>query len=161
MTFPHPLMAREDGILCVGGDLNAERLRLAYSFGIFPWYNPGTTVMWWFPNPRMVLFPEELKVSKSMRPYFNQKKYHCTYDKCFEQVINNCRNIQRKGQDGTWISIEMMEAYIQLHREGLAHSVEVWDRENKLVGGLYGISVGKIFSENPCFPLNPTPPSLH
>jgi leucyl/phenylalanyl-tRNA--protein transferase len=135
----------EEGIVAVGGDLSVERLILAYSRGIFPWYSSDRSpILWWSPNPRFVLFPENLIVSKSMRPYFNQNKFKVTWDQNFEDVIKNCQKIDREDQPGTWITSKMLAAYIQLHKKGYAHSVEVW-LENELVGGLYGISLGKVF----------------
>jgi len=145
ISFPHPELANEDGILAVGGDLSQERLLLAYSIGLFPWFNPDDPILWWSPDPRFVLYPDELKVSKSMRPYFNQKKFHITIDQHFREVIIACQQQRRRGQGGgTWITNDMVEAYCQLHEEGYAHSVEVW-QEEELVGGLYGVSLGKIF----------------
>ena len=145
IAFPHPELANEDGILAVGGDLSVERLLLAYRMGIFPWFNPGDPIMWWSPDPRFVLFPDELKISKSMRPYFNQKKFTVTLDEHFDQVIRSCQEVWRKGQyGGTWITEGMIEAYSRLHYMGYAHSVEVWEKD-ELVGGLYGIALGKIF----------------
>lgn len=145
ITFPNADLANADGILAVGGDLSAERLIEAYQNGIFPWFNPEDPIIWWSPNPRFVLFPDEIKVSKSMRPYFNQKKFKITCDTVFEQVIKSCSKQNRSGQrGGTWITDNMVEAYVNLHRLGYAHSVEVWN-EDELVGGLYGISLGKIF----------------
>lgn len=143
-NFPHPRNASPDGLLAVGGDLSAERLLLAYSWGIFPWYNEDDPILWWNPDPRFVLYPDELKVSKSMRPYFNQQKYQVSYDQAFDQVIAACSQIPRHGQKGTWISDDMRAAYQNLHRIGYAHSVEVWDND-ELVGGLYGIALGKVF----------------
>lgn len=146
IQFPHPSLASENGILAVGGDLSAERLILAYQYGIFPWFNEGDPILWWSPDPRFVLFPDELKVSRSMRPYFNQKKFRCTLDQDFESVIWNCQQ-NRRGQQagmGTWITEEMLEAYLQLHELGIAHSVEVWEAD-ELVGGLYGLALGKCF----------------
>lgn len=143
MYFPHPLLADDDGILAIGGDLNPDRLLLAYRFGIFPWYQ-DEPIMWWFTHPRCILYPEKVKVSKSMRPYFNQNKFEVTYDTSFEEVMYSCADITRKDQDSTWINDEMIDAYCKLHEKGYAHSVEVW-QEGKLVGGLYGVSVGKIF----------------
>jgi leucyl/phenylalanyl-tRNA--protein transferase len=135
----------EEGIVAVGGDLSVERLILAYSRGIFPWYSSDRSpILWWSPDPRFVLFPENLIVSKSMRPYFNQNKFKVTWDQNFEDVIKNCQKIDREDQPGTWITSKMLAAYIQLHKKGYAHSVEVW-LENELVGGLYGISLGKVF----------------
>lgn len=144
MVFPHASLSNKDGLLAVGGDLSPDRILLAYKNGIFPWFNPGELFLWWSPNPRFVLFPEDLKVSKSMRPYFNQKKFSVTYDTQFEQVIKNCSQSKRRGQNGTWITEEMMEAYITLHNMGWAHSVEVYS-EGELVGGLYGIAIGTVF----------------
>lgn len=144
MVFPHASLSNGDGLLAVGGDLSPARILLAYKNGIFPWFNPGELFLWWSPDPRFVLFPEELKVSKSMRPYFNQKKFTVKYDTCFRQVIEHCSQFKRKGQNGTWITDEMIEAYVNLHEMGWAHSVEVYADE-ELVGGLYGIAMGKVF----------------
>ncbi len=144
VAFPHPSFAREDGILAVGGDLSPERLLLAYQHGIFPWYSEGDPILWWSPDPRFVLFPDELKVSRSMRPYFNQQKFTVSYDQQFATVMKNCALADRRGQFGTWITQEMVKAYCNLHDLGYAHSVEVWE-DQQLIGGLYGISIGKIF----------------
>lgn len=145
LSFPHPFFADENGILAIGGDLKLERILFAYSHGIFPWYNPGDPIIWHFPDPRFVLFPDELKVSKSMRPYFNQNKFSVTYNKNFFEVISNCRNVYRKDQYGeSWITDEMEIAYTKLHKQGFAHSVEVW-KGDKLVGGLYGLILGDVF----------------
>lgn len=143
--FPHPELATRDGILAIGGDLSVERLLEAYKNGIFPWFNPDDPIIWWSPDPRFVLFPEELRVSKSMRPYFNQQKYTVTFDTEFERVIRHCAHTKRQGQGGgTWITEDMREAYIEMHRAGWAHSVEV-RKEGELVGGLYGVCIGKCF----------------
>jgi leucyl/phenylalanyl-tRNA--protein transferase len=132
--FPDVEESTEEGIVAVGGDLSVERLILAYSRGIFPWYSSDRSpILWWSPDPRFVLFPENLIVSKSMRPYFNQNKFKVTWDQNFEDVIKNCQKIDREDQPGTWITSKMLAAYIQ-----------VW-LENELVGGLYGISLGKVF----------------
>lgn len=145
LTFPHPNLANEDGILAVGGDLSSERLLLAYQYGIFPWFNPGDPILWWSPDPRFVLFPSDLKISKSMRPYFNQSKFRVTCNQAFREVILACQQTDRKDQPGgTWITEEMIGAYSQLHQEGHAHSIEVW-QEERLVGGLYGLAMGEIF----------------
>jgi leucyl/phenylalanyl-tRNA--protein transferase len=146
LQFPHPSLTSENGILAVGGDLSAERLILAYQYGIFPWFNEGDPILWWSPDPRFVLFPEELKVSRSMRPYFNQKKFGCTIDRDFGAVIRHCQQNRRGRQAGmgTWITEEMLEAYVRLHELGFAHSVEVW-KGDELVGGLYGLAFGKCF----------------
>ncbi|WP_434084769.1 leucyl/phenylalanyl-tRNA--protein transferase [Leeuwenhoekiella parthenopeia] len=144
--FPDYRHADEDGLLAVGADLSLSRLKDAYAKGIFPWYNDGQPVLWWSPDPRMVLFPEEVHVSKSMRNVFNQGHFKVTYNTCFTDVILNCKRVKRDGQHGTWITNQMVEAYIKLHEEGLAESVEVW-QDAKLVGGLYGINLAdkKVF----------------
>lgn len=143
--FPHPSLSNEDGILAVGGDLSPQRLLLAYQLGIFPWYNPGDPIMWWSPDPRFVLFPDELKVSRSMRPYFNQHKFTVTFDLQFQKVMKGCQRQTRKGQSGgTWISSDLIKAYTELYQLGYAHSVEVW-QGTELVGGLYGLALGKCF----------------
>ena len=145
MVFPDPHQATPEGILAVGGDLRPERLLLAYRHGIFPWFNPGEPILWWSPDPRFVLFPSELKVARSMRPYFNQKKFEVSFDREFGRVIRACQKNKRKGQGGgTWITEDMVHAYIRLHELGYAHSVEVW-KEDELVAGIYGIGLGKVF----------------
>ena len=155
LYFPHPLEADEDGLLAVGGDLNSARLILAYTFGIFPWYNESESpILWWFTHPRCVLYPTHLKVAKSMNSYFNQQKYRVSYNTHFSDVMMKCSGTQRKGQDGTWINPDMISAYTDLHFRGYAHSVEVWE-ENELVGGLYGIALGKIFCGESMFSERP------
>lgn len=144
LGFPSHDSANEYGILAIGGDLSPKRLILAYQNGIFPWFNEEDPIIWWSPDPRFVLYPENLKISKSMRQILRRKVFTITYDTDFESVLRNCQNIERRGQDGTWITEEMFEAYLTLHEIGLAHSVEVWQNE-ELVGGLYGISLGKCF----------------
>lgn len=146
LLFPHPSLADPNGVLALGGDLRPERLLLAYQHGIFPWFNPGEEIIWWSPDPRFVLFPADLKVSKSMRPYFNQQKFRVTYDQSFAEVMKACQTVDRlaQGQAGTWITGSMLEAYIKLHELGFAHSVEVWEGD-ELVGGLYGVALGKVF----------------
>ena len=145
LEFPAPELATPEGILAVGGDLSPARLLEAYAGGIFPWFNEGDPILWWSPDPRFVLFPDELVVSKSMRPYFNQKKFQVSFDQDFEGVMRSCQQSNRNGQSGdTWITEDMIQAYVQVHQLGYAHSVEVW-QEGDLVGGLYGISLGKIF----------------
>lgn len=152
IAFPHPIDCSPDGILAIGGDLSSEVLELAYSFGIFPWFTEGEPILWWFPNPRMVLLPNEIRVSKSMRSYFNGKKFQFTMDRDFQGVISSCQQVKREGQEGTWIGEELMQSLIELHKKGMAHSVEVW-KAGKLVGGLYGIAVGKIFFGESMFSL--------
>ena len=144
IVFPDTHWASDEGILAIGGDLAIPRLLLAYQKGIFPWYNEGSEILWWSPNPRFVLFTEELKVSKSMKQIMRSGKFKVTYDTCFKEVINQCKLVARNGQDGTWITKEMESAYTNLHEKGYAHSVEVWENE-ELVGGLYGVALGKIF----------------
>ena len=144
LFFPPVSEADEDGILAIGGDLSPERLQLAYKSGVFPWFNEGEPVLWWSPDPRMVLFPNELIVSKSMRNILNRKQFKVTFNRNFKEVISNCQKIKREGQDGTWISNEMIDAYCVLHDQGIAKSVEVWQDE-VLVGGLYGIDLGHVF----------------
>jgi len=153
--FPDPRKADSEGIVAIGGDLSITTLLAAYKQGIFPWYNENQPILWWCPDPRFVLIPDDLKVSKSMRPYFNQKKYKVTFDTSFEKVMRTCGKIQRKDQPtGTWITKDMIEGYIDLHHAGYAHSVEVWD-EKELVGGLYGIGIGKIFFGESMFSSSP------
>lgn len=142
--FPPLKKADSSGLLAVGADLSPWRLILAYKSGIFPWFSEFDPILWYSLDPRYVLFPDNLIVSKSMRAYFNNNKFRVSYDTCFNDVIHACANIRRKFQSGTWITEDMIVAYNKLHHIGCAHSVEVWDGKN-LVGGLYGISIGKIF----------------
>jgi leucyl/phenylalanyl-tRNA--protein transferase len=144
LFFPPVSEADEDGILAIGGDLSSQRLQLAYKSGIFPWFNEGEPILWWSPDPRMVLFLDELIISKSMRAVLNKNIFKVTFNKNFKDVISNCQKIKREGQDGTWISNEMIDAYCNLHEQGIAKSVEVWQDE-VLVGGLYGIDLGHVF----------------
>ncbi|MFN3315810.1 MAG: leucyl/phenylalanyl-tRNA--protein transferase, partial [Raineya sp.] len=144
LYFPSVERACKEGIVAIGGDLSVERLLLAYQSGIFPWFSPGDPIVWWSPNPRFVLYPEKIKVSKSMKQLFKKQFFRVSFDTCFEEVITNCANIKREGQSGTWITKEMKKSYCELHNLGYAHSVEVWQDEN-LVGGLYGVALGKIF----------------
>lgn len=144
LVFPSPELADPDGILAVGGDLSAERLLLAYRHGIFPWFSEGEPIIWWSPDPRFVLYPENIHVSKSMRRVFNQNRFSITINKAFHEVIQNCQDVPRRGQDGTWITDEMIDAYVFLHEKGFAHSAEAW-QEGQLVGGIYGIAMGRCF----------------
>ena len=144
MVFPPVEEAEEWGGLAVGGDLSPDRLLLAYRSGIFPWYDESQPIVWYAPNPRFVLFPRNLKVSRRMRPLLNQQRFDITYDQQFQEVIRRCQQIQRPGQSGTWITEAMREAYCQLHTLGHAHSVEVW-QHGELVGGLYGLLLGSVF----------------
>jgi len=144
ILFPPVSLADENGILAVGGDLSVERLLEAYKNGIFPWFSEKDPIIWWSPNPRFVLYPDEIKISKSMRQVLNRKVFDITYDKAFDEVIDACSKIERPLQDGTWITDEMISSYKELHKLGYAHSVETWQNGN-LVGGLYGLSMGKMF----------------
>lgn len=144
IIFPDYSEANRDGILAYGGDLKPERLKLAYRKGIFPWYSPGEPILWWFPNPRFVLFPAELRISKSMKKILDDQTFRITENQAFEQVISNCQKIYRPGQQGTWITNEMKEAYTALHKMGIARSVEAWQND-ELVGGFYGIEQERIF----------------
>ncbi len=145
ISFPPPDQATPEGILAIGGDLSEARLLLAYQKGIFPWFTDDEPILWWSPNPRFVLFPDELKVSRSMRPYFNQRKFTVTFDRNFEAVIRGCQTSRQEGNwAGTWITEEMVEAFCALHKAGYVHSVEVW-QNGELAGGLYGLSLGKVF----------------
>ena len=143
LYFPPVHLAEPDGLLAIGGDLTVERLLLAYKNGIFPWYE-GEHILWWCPDPRFVLFPDELKISKSMKQLIKKEEFQFTINKAFEEVINNCKTIDRKGQEGTWITNEVKKAYTLLHKKGIAHSAEVW-KNGVLAGGLYGIRLGKVF----------------
>ncbi len=144
MVFPPVALADADGLLAVGGDLSTERLLLAYRSGIFPWYNEEEMIQWWCPNPRFVLYPDELNISKSMKRIIAQQQFAFTINKAFEAVIKNCQTIMRPGQYGTWIQDEVVQAYTQLHQLGYAVSAEAW-QDGELVGGLYGIRLGNIF----------------
>ena len=144
LYFPPVYEAISEGILAVGGDLSPERLLLAYKSGIFPWFNPGEPILWWAPKTRMVLYFDELMVSKSMRNILNRNTFTVTFNQNFSEVISNCSSVKREGQQGTWISQEMREAYCKLNELGIAKSVEVW-QNNELVGGLYGIDLGPVF----------------
>jgi len=142
--FPDPREAEPPGIVASGGNLSPGMLVSAYRQGIFPWFNEEDPILWWSPDPRFVLYPDRLHVSKSMRRVLKRGLFRITFDTAFDQVISECAARERPGQDGTWITEEMRDAYSVLHRLGIAHSVEAW-QEERLVGGLYGLSLGKIF----------------
>lgn len=142
--FPPPGLAEDNGLLAVGGDLSESRLLLAYSMGIFPWYSEGDPVLWWSPDPRLVLFPDELKVSRSLQQTINKDIFKITFDRAFDEVIETCSAVHKKDDGGTWITEEMIDAYVHLHRSGYAHSVESW-LGGELTGGLYGVALGNVF----------------
>lgn len=144
LIFPPPYLAEPGGLLAIGGDLQPERLINAYQNGIFPWFEDQGTFFWYSPDPRCVLFPEEIRIHKSMRSIFNQQKFHYTLDTCFNEVMRHCASSPRSDQEGTWIGEDFIQGYTQLHQLGIAHSVEVWENAT-LVGGLYGLSFGRIF----------------
>ena len=152
LVFPDVEQANEEGLLAVGGDLSPERLLLAYQNGIFPWFNEDSLILWWSPDPRMVLFPRNIKISKSMRKVLRDQRFRLTTNTCFETVMEHCSTVKREGQDGTWITDEMRKAYLSLHDLGFAKSYEVWEDDN-LVGGLYGIDLGTIFCGESMFSL--------
>ncbi len=150
-TFPDPLsLDSDEGIVGVGGNLSPGMLFSAYYQGLFPWYDEHP-ILWWSLNPRLILKPENIKVTKSMRKLFKKGIYRVTLDKAFKDVIRGCREISRSHEDGTWITDEIVDAYTKLHAEGFAHSVEVWDSQNRLVGGLYGVSIGNFFAGESMF----------
>lgn len=144
LIFPDPALADLDGLLAVGGDLSMARLTLAYQSGIFPWYSEGEPILWYSPHERCVIFPQHIKISKSMRKVLQSGLFKVTTNQAFKAVIEACAATPRFGQDGTWITDEMQAAYISLHEKGIAHSIEVWQHE-QLVGGLYGVIVNKVF----------------
>ncbi|KGL62747.1 leucyl/phenylalanyl-tRNA--protein transferase [Polaribacter sp. Hel1_85] len=144
IEFPSYTFTTDDGIIALGGDLSEERLIYAYKNGIFPWFSEGEPIVWYCPHERMVLFPDEIKVSKSMKKVINKNEFIITENKAFEEVIYNCKNVERSDGFGTWITDDMEQAYINLHKKGVAKSIEVWKNE-ELVGGLYGLEINNIF----------------
>ncbi|WP_027383379.1 leucyl/phenylalanyl-tRNA--protein transferase [Epilithonimonas caeni] len=145
ISFPDPeLYNPEDGLIAIGGDLKPERLWFAYQLGLFPWYNEGEEILWWCPDPRFVLFPIELKISKSMKKILRDEIFTFTENDCFEEVMRHCKMAERKGQDGTWINEALINSFVKLHQFGKAKSFEVWQK-GELVGGFYGVQVGNIF----------------
>ena len=152
LEFPNVDNANPDGLLAVGGDLSTERLLLAYRSGIFPWFNDDALMLWWSPDPRMVLFPNKIKISKSMRKVIRENTFRLTQNTCFEAVMDACAKVERKGQKGTWITEKMKIAYMELFDKGYAKSFEVWKGE-QLVGGLYGVDLGHVFCGESMFSL--------
>lgn len=144
ISFPSPTIANRDGLLAVGGDLHVDRLLAAYMTGIFPWYSKGDPILWWSPDPRLILIPENLHVSRRLRRTLNQGVFEFTMDTVFEDVITSCAQVRNDSREGTWIVEEMIDAYIQLHGAGYAHSVEAW-QDGRLAGGLYGVAIGTCF----------------
>ena len=153
LVFPPAHLAEPDGLLAMGGDLSPGRLLLAYRHGIFPWYE-GDTILWWSPDPRFVLFPEELKINKTTRALLNKNAFEFTANKAFKEVIHHCKETPRPGQEGTWITDEVEHAFIKMHQLGHAHSAEVW-KDDELVGGLYGIRIGHVFFGESMFSKTP------
>jgi leucyl/phenylalanyl-tRNA--protein transferase len=152
LAFPSPHLASKEGLLAVGGDLTRARLLLAYRLGIFPWYSDGEPILWWSPDPRLVLYPDELKISRSLKKVIKKNVFTLTFDRAFERVINECARVPRENQRSTWIVSEMVEAYCNLHNSGFAHSVEAWAGD-RLAGGLYGVSLGRCFFGESMFTL--------
>ena len=144
IDFPPAWLARSDGLLCIGGDLKPQRLILAYQNGIFPWFSENEPILWWSPDPRLVLFPRDIKISRSLKKSIRKHQFSITFDQAFEETIRACAAPRGGEEDGTWLMEEMIEAYVTLHHMGIAHSVETWS-QGKLVGGLYGLSLGKSF----------------
>lgn len=145
ISFPDPtIYDPEDGLMAFGGDLKPERLWFAYQLGLFPWYNEGEEILWWCPDPRFVLYPSEIKVSKSMKKILRDDIFDFTENQCFEKVMRNCKTIEREGQDGTWINEDLLQSFVMLHKHGKAKSFEVW-QNGELAGGFYGILVGNVF----------------
>lgn len=155
LYFPPVELATDYGLLAVGGDLAPERLLLAYSLGVFPWYNPGEPILWWSPNPRCVIFPSKLHISRSLHRFMRKDKFRISFDADFAGVIGWCRRLRAgRGGSGTWITVEMEQAYTNLHELGFAHSVECWEGDT-LVGGLYGICLGRCFFGESMFSRSP------
>lgn len=159
IVFPDPALADEDGLLAVGGDLSTERLIAAYRLGIFPWYSEHDPILWYSPHERFVIEPAEIHITHSMRQLINSGKYQVKWNTAFEDVIKNCASVPRKDQPGTWINADMMKAYIILHQKKIAQSVEVYEDET-LVGGLYGVVMGKVFCGESMFSLRPNSSKL-
>jgi len=160
--FPDPSLAEEDGLLAIGGDLRIERLQLAYAHGIFPWYSDETPILWYAPPERFVLFPKEIKISKSMRKIIRSSPYTVTYNQAFDRVIQCCAEVPRKEQTGTWITQDMQQAYIELHKQGAASSIEIW-LDDELCGGLYGVICGHrahVFCGESMFSVSPNTSKL-
>ncbi|WP_405400627.1 leucyl/phenylalanyl-tRNA--protein transferase [Maribacter sp. Asnod2-G09] len=152
LIFPPVDNANVEGLLAVGGDLSPERLLLAYQSGIFPWFDNDSIILWWSPDPRMILFPDQIKISKSMKKVIRNDQFRLTKNTCFKEVLEYCSSVPREGQDGTWITDDMKNAYIALHEKDIAKSYEVWEGDT-LVGGLYGVDLGDVFCGESMFSL--------
>lgn len=152
LIFPPVDSANVEGLLAVGGNLSPERLLLAYQSGIFPWFDNDSIILWWSPDPRMILYPDQIKISKSMRKVIRNEQFRLTKNTCFREVLEYCSSVPREGQDGTWITDDMKNAYIALHKKGIAKSYEVWE-DDSLVGGLYGVDLGDVFCGESMFSL--------
>jgi leucyl/phenylalanyl-tRNA--protein transferase len=144
IEFPPPHLASSDGLLAVGGDLSQERLLVAYRMGIFPWFSDREPILWWSPDPRLVLYPHDIKISKTLKKIIKKDVFRVTMDLAFHEVIDQCAQVRLQKKEGTWIVKDMIDAYCKLHESGFAHSVEVW-HQGDLAGGLYGVSLGKCF----------------
>ena len=144
IEFPPPHLASEDGLLAVGGDLSQKRLLLAYRMGIFPWFSDNEPILWWSPDPRLVLYPGEIRISKTLKKIIKKERFKVTLDLAFNDVINQCAQVRLQNNQGTWIIKDIIKAYCKLHESGFAHSVEVW-YQSELAGGLYGVSLGRCF----------------
>lgn len=152
IIFPPPQLASKGGLLAIGGDLSITRLLLAYNLGIFPWYSEGEPILWWSPDPRLIIYPDEVRVSKSLQKVIRKDIFRITFDTEFEEVINLCASVRKQKKEGTWIVPDMIDAYCMLYKSGYAHSVEAW-KDNKLAGGLYGVSLGRCFFGESMFSL--------
>ena len=152
LEFPPAWLARSDGLLCIGGDLSCERILLAYQNGIFPWFSDNEPILWWSPDPRLVLYPSEIRISKSLRKTLKKNRFRITINQAFEQTISACSQPRKDPNEGTWLVEEMKDAYIELHCQGHAHSVETW-HQDRLVGGLYGVAMGCVFFGESMFSL--------
>ena len=153
--FPNPRYAMKEGLLAYGGDLNPDRILTAYRHGIFPWYNEGDPILWWSPDPRLLLYPGDFRLHRSLRKKLRQKRFTVKLDRNFETVMRHCADVPRHGQIGTWILPEVVESYKMLHSRGFAHSIEVYDENGELIGGLYGLSIGRAFFGESMFSLRP------
>lgn len=152
LFFPSPHLAEKDGLLAIGGDLKVERLILAYTMGIFPWYSQNSPILWWSPDPRYVIFIDRFHIPKRLKRLYQKNLFSFTINKCFKKVIEQCAQVYTEKDGSTWITKEMIQAYYELHKKGFAHSIETW-LNDRLVGGLYGVSIGKVFSGESMFSL--------